>query len=66
MLARIKETDASVPYRKDGYLYYSRTEEGRQYPILCRKQGLEAAEEVTLDLNVLAEGLRSWPWARTR
>src|SRR5437867_2167840 len=51
MLARIKETDLSVPYRDGGYFYYSRTEEGKQYPILCRKKGnLEAPEELTLDL----------------
>jgi len=57
MLARIQETDLSVPYRDAGYFYYSRTEEGKQYPILCRKKGsLEAPEEVTLDLNALAEG----------
>jgi len=57
MLARIKETDVNVPYRKDGYYYYSRTEQGKQYPIYCRKQGtLEAPEVVTLDLNRLAEG----------
>ena len=58
MLGRIQETDVSVPYRDGGFWYYSRTEEGKQYPILCRKQGtLEAQEEITLDLNVLAEGL---------
>jgi oligopeptidase B len=57
MLGRIQETDLSVPYREAGYFYYSRTEEGKQYPILCRKQSsLEAPEEVTLDLNALAEG----------
>jgi oligopeptidase B len=57
MLARIKETDLSVPYREGGYFYYSRTEEGKQYPIYCRKKGgLDAAEEVTLDLNALAAG----------
>jgi len=57
MLARIKQTDLSVPYRKDGYFYYSRTEEGKQYPIYCRKKGsLEAPEQVTLDLNELAKG----------
>jgi oligopeptidase B len=57
MLARIQETDLSVPYRDGGYFYYSRTEEGRQYPILCRKkESLEAPEETTLDLNALAEG----------
>jgi oligopeptidase B len=55
MLARIKETDLSVPYRKGRHWYYARTEEGKQYPILARKLGsLESAEEVVLDLNVLA------------
>ncbi len=55
MLARIKETDLSVPYRKGRYWYYSRTEEGKQYPILARKLGaLTSAEELVLDLNVLA------------
>ncbi len=57
MLGRIKETDEQVPYRQGEYFYYSRTEQGKQYPILCRKKGsLTAAEEVTLDLNKMAEG----------
>ncbi len=57
MLGRIKQTDLSVPYRLRGYFYYSRTEEGKQYPIQCRKKGsLEAPEEVLLDLNDLASG----------
>ncbi len=57
MLARIKETDLSVPYRKGDYYYYSRTEEGKAYPIYCRKKGsLDAPEEVLLDQNKLAEG----------
>jgi oligopeptidase B len=57
MLARIQETDLSVPYRDGAFFYYSRTEEGKQYPILCRKRGsVEAPEEVTLDLNELARG----------
>ncbi|WP_414562589.1 MULTISPECIES: S9 family peptidase [unclassified Anabaena] len=56
MLARIKETDLSVPYRKDEYYYYSRTEEGKAYPIHCRKKGsLEATEEVLIDENELAQ-----------
>lgn len=56
MLARIQETDLSVPCRWGDYFYYTRTEEGRQYPIYCRKRGsLDAPEEVTLDLNRLAE-----------
>lgn len=57
MVSRIQETDFSVPARHGDYFYYSRTEEGQQYPIFCRKKGSEAAdEEVVLDVNVLAEG----------
>ncbi len=57
MLSRIKETDLSVPFRRGEYFYYTRTEQGKQYPIYCRKKGsLEATEEITLDLNKLAEG----------
>jgi oligopeptidase B len=57
MLGRIKQTDLSVPTRRGEYLYYSRTEEGKQYPIQCRRRapnGAEGAEEVLLDLNELA------------
>ncbi|WP_315791753.1 S9 family peptidase [Fischerella sp. JS2] len=57
MLSRIKETDLSVPYRKDEYYYYSRTEEGKAYPIYCRQKGsLDASEEILLDQNELAQG----------
>ncbi|HZF67668.1 MAG TPA: S9 family peptidase [Gemmatirosa sp.] len=57
LLGRLKQTDLSVPYRKDGWWYYSRTEEGKSYPILARKLGsLEAPEQVLLDQNQLAEG----------
>jgi oligopeptidase B len=57
MLARIKETDLSVPYKNGDFFYYSRTVEGLQYPIYCRKRGsLGAAEEITLDVNALAKG----------
>ncbi len=41
MLARIKQTDLSVPYRDTGYWYWSRTEEGKQYPTYCRRRALE-------------------------
>ncbi|HEX7253764.1 MAG TPA: S9 family peptidase [Thermoanaerobaculia bacterium] len=59
MLARIKETDLSVPYREGAFFYYSRTEKGKQYPIYCRKkQSLEAPEQVLLDLNEMAKGER--------
>src|SRR6266853_1261913 len=57
MLGRIKQTDLSVPLKRDNYFYYTRTEEGKQYAIQCRKQGtLEAPEEILVDGNVLAEG----------
>ena len=56
-LSHIKQTDESVPYRWHGYWYYSRTEEGKQYPVWCRKKGdLSAPEEVMLDVNQLAVG----------
>jgi oligopeptidase B len=56
MLGHIKQTDLSVPVYRGGFYYYSRTEEGKQYPIQCRKKGsLDAAEEVILDLNELGK-----------
>src|SRR5688572_1931159 len=39
MLSHIKQTDNSYPYRRGNYLYYTRTVEGKQYPIFCRKKG---------------------------
>ena len=57
MLSHIKQTDTNVPYRQGNYFYYTRTEEGKQYPIFCRKKGtLDAAEEIVLDVNELAKG----------
>ncbi len=57
MLGRIKQTDVSAPYLQRGYWLYQRTEEGKQYPIFCRKKGdLAAKEEVILDVNALAQG----------
>jgi oligopeptidase B len=57
MLSHIKETDVSVPFRDGEYWYYTRTEEGLQYPIYCRKHGsLDAPELVVLDVNKIAEG----------
>jgi oligopeptidase B len=63
MLSHIKQTDISVPFRDGNWWYYTRTEEGLQYGIHCRKRGTasgpdsEAVEEVILDSNKLAEGL---------
>lgn len=56
MLGRIKQTDLDVPVRRGDYLYYARTEEGKQYPIRCRRKGnMDAAEEIVLDPNELAK-----------
>ena len=56
MLGRIKETDLSVPFTDNGYAYFFRTEEGKQYEIYCRKkETLDSDEEVMLDLNLMAE-----------
>ncbi|WP_241788459.1 S9 family peptidase [Sphingobacterium rhinopitheci] len=58
MKSRIKEKDESVPYFKNGYYYYNKTEEGKQYYKICRKKGdLNAPEEVLLDVDKMAEGL---------
>src|SRR6266852_4570866 len=57
MLGRILQTDLSVPYSLRGYLYFTRTEEGKQYPVHCRRRDSEGApEELLLDLNALAQG----------
>jgi oligopeptidase B len=70
MLSHIKETDESVPYRQGDWFYSTRTVEGSQYPILCRRAAASPLgstdlnspfdpaqpEEVILDVNVLAEG----------
>ncbi len=67
MLSHIKETDESLPYRDGSFFYYSRTVEGSQYPIYCRKAtspahpdqaGPDAStpEEIILDVNELAQG----------
>lgn len=56
MISRLKETDRFVPTKRDDYYYYSRVEEGRQHAILCRRKGsMDAPEEITLDINELAE-----------
>ncbi len=54
---RIKEDDASVPYKDRNYFYYTRYEKGGEYPIYCRKKGsLEAPEEIMMNVNDLAKG----------
>ncbi len=56
MVARIKQDDSSVPYWKNGYLYYHRYEKGSEYPVYCRKKNENAEEEILLDVNKMAEG----------
>ncbi|MCI4568176.1 S9 family peptidase [Lysobacter sp. CFH 32150] len=57
IIGRIKQDDSSVPYRLRGHWYYSRFETGQDYPIYARRKGeMEAAEEVLLDVNVMAKG----------
>jgi oligopeptidase B len=57
ILSHIKQTDNTVPYRWGDYFYYTRTVEGQQYSIFCRKRGsLNAPEQILLDLNEMAKG----------
>jgi oligopeptidase B len=60
MLSHIKQTDVSVPSEENGYWYYTRTSEGAQYPVYCRKPGPresleQAPEQVVLDVEALAQ-----------
>ncbi len=55
--SKIKQEDESVPYKDNGYYYYSRTVPEKEYYVVCRKKEKpEAAEEVLLDVNKMAEG----------
>ena len=57
MLRRILQTDLSVPYSLRGYLYFTCTEEGKQYPVHCRRVDSRGSlDEILLDMNQLAEG----------
>ena len=66
LLGHVKETDLSVPYREGDWLYYFRTEKGKQYRIYCRKKFPEGPEQVTLDRGVLGTGtgLAKMPYIR--
>jgi oligopeptidase B len=57
IVSRIKQKDESVPYKSNGYWYYTRYEEGQEYPIYCRKkENMEAAEQILLNVNEMAKG----------
>lgn len=50
IVGRIKQDDASVPVAVNGYSYYSRYEEGQDYPFYCRKKvNAESKEEIMLN-----------------
>ena len=57
IVSRIKQTDVSPPSLFKGFWHYTRTVEGLEYEIHCRRRGsMEAPEEVELDCNALADG----------
>ncbi|HEX5705198.1 MAG TPA: S9 family peptidase [Pyrinomonadaceae bacterium] len=57
ILSHIKQTDVNVPYKRGEYFYYTRTVEGQQYAIFCRKhRTLDAPEQIVIDVNELAKG----------
>jgi oligopeptidase B len=57
IIGRVKQTDESVPYKDNGYWYYTRFEQGAEYPIYCRKKGtLQGTEEILLNVNDMAKG----------
>jgi oligopeptidase B len=57
IIARLKQDDSTVPYRKNGYWYYIRFEPGHEHPIFARRKGsLDAPEQIMLNANELAIG----------
>jgi oligopeptidase B len=56
MLGHVKQTDLDVPARRGAWLYYTRTQDGKQYPIYCRRKSEGAPEEIVLDQNALSAG----------
>ncbi len=55
--SKIDPEDESVPYKKNGYFYYTRTIPEKEYFLICRKKGnLGAEEEILLDVNKMARG----------
>jgi oligopeptidase B len=60
MVGRLEEDDSTVPAPRGTYLYYSRTEKGRQHHIYCRRLATGGFEQILLDGNALAEGQKYW------
>lgn len=66
IIGRIKQTDISVPYKYSGYWYFTRYEEGKEYPVYCRKkESMDSAEEIMLNVNEMAEGFKYYQVAGT-
>ena len=66
IVGRIKQTDISVPYKYDGYWYFTRYEEGKEYPIHSRKkESMDAPEEIMLNVNEMARGFKFFQVAGT-
>lgn len=64
IVGRMKEDDESYPVLRDGYYYYSRTEQGKQYRTYLRRKGsMDASEEVIFDVNEMAEGKAAYIFA---
>jgi oligopeptidase B len=56
IIGRLQQDDSSVPYLMNGYWYFKRFETGKEYPIFARrKDAKDAAEEILLDVNVMAK-----------
>ena len=57
IVGRVKQDDSTVPWQRDGDWFYTRYEEGKDYPIYAWKRGSPtASEDILLDVNQLAEG----------
>lgn len=57
IVGRIKQTDMTVPYRQNAYYYFTKYEEGKEYPVYCRKKDADGAqEEIMLNVNEMAKG----------
>ncbi len=56
IVKRIPQRDSTVPFLSNGYEYYIRYDEGKDYPVICRKKSGDNVEEILLDGNEMAEG----------
>ena len=64
MKSRIKQDDESVPYKYNGYWYFSRFQEGKEYPIYLRRADQpNAQEEVLFEVNEMAAGHKFYQFA---